>query len=212
MKKALIVVGILGALILIAVGGVLVAASTQPDVLHVERSTTVAAAPQDVYPLIDDYHQFVKWSPWSALDPDQTTEISDPPGGVDAWYSWSGNEDVGSGKMTTTAVEENVKVVQDLHFIEPFESQAEVALTIEPRGEDQVEVHWTFDQESNLMAKAMGLFMDMDAMLGADFEKGLASLGTMAEAAAQDRLEAEREVAEAAVAAGIPGGEVASAP
>ena len=101
MKKALMMVGggVL-ALVVIAV----VAVSMQPAEAHVERSHVAAATPADVWPHISDMRAFVTWDPWSELDPDMAVEFSDPSSGPGAWYTWSGNQDVGSGKMTITAV------------------------------------------------------------------------------------------------------------
>jgi hypothetical protein len=197
MKKVMYILGGLVGLIVLAVAGLLVVASMQPDVIHVERSTTVQAQAQDVYPLIDDYRQFVAWSPWTGRDPNQTAEFSDPASGKDAWYTWEGNKEVGKGKMTTLSVDPPNKVAQHLEFIDPFPSKAEIYLEITPAG-DGVAVTWGFDQQADLMTKAMTLFMDMDAMLGGDFEEGLANLKGMGETAAAAREEAERQAAEAA--------------
>ena len=188
MKKVL--GGIAGILVLGLVG-VAGAAMTQPDVVHVERSVTMSATVGDVFPLANDYTQFAKWMPWAELDPNQTVTISDPPAGVDAWYAWKGNSDVGSGKMTHTGVIENAEIKQHLEFFEPFESEAEVTFTFVPVN-DGVAVTWAFDQQADFPSKVMGLFMDMDAMLGADFERGLSKLQPLAEAQAVARAETHR--------------------
>ena len=127
------------------------------------------------------------------------TEFSDPSSGVNAWYTWKGNDQVGKGKMTTTAVEPPQRVVQDLEFVEPWPSKAEVYLVISPV-EDKVEVTWGFDQPADMMTKVMTIFMDMDVMLGPDFAAGLANLKQMAESRAAGRVEAERLAAEAKAA------------
>jgi hypothetical protein len=188
-KKAL--VGVLAALVVIGLV-LVVAALGEPDTLHVERSTAIAAAPADIFPFANDYTKWGEWDPWRAKDPDQKTEISDPPAGVGAWTTWEGDENVGKGKMTITASKENEQVVQDLHFIEPWESTAVATLTLSPQGHG-TKVTWAFDSPQPFMAKAMGLFMDMDAMLGPDFEQGLSNLKTAAEKAAEARMEAEKQ-------------------
>jgi uncharacterized protein YndB with AHSA1/START domain len=197
MKKVLIGLGV-GAVAIAA--GLVVFVSMQPDTMHIERSKTIAAQPGDLWPYVSDLKGFVKWDPWSEIDPNVKMEFSDPPGGVGAWYSWKGNDDVGSGKMTITAAEENVKVVEDLAFVEPFESTAVVTLTMTP-AEGGTQVTWGFDSDQNFMSKAFGLVMDMDAMLGADFEKGLGKLATVAEASAKERVAAEEKAAAEAAAA-----------
>ncbi|MEC7947719.1 MAG: polyketide cyclase, partial [Myxococcota bacterium] len=121
MKKVLL--GIAG-MLLVTAGAVAVAASMQPGTTHVERSVTVMAGAVDLEPHIADFTNFVNWSPWTGLDPEQVSRFSDPPGGPGAWYSWEGNRDVGSGRMDLT-VHEAGRVTHHLTFIEPFPAEAD---------------------------------------------------------------------------------------
>lgn len=189
MKKAII--AIVATLLIMAVGFVALV-SMQPDETRIQRSITVDAQPGDVYPLLDDYTVFVTWSPWSGLDPNQETAFSDPPSGEGAWYTWDGNDDVGSGKMTTMKVVPDQRLEQKLEFFRPFEALATTYYEISAEG-DATTVVWGYHTQNNFMAKVGTLFIDMDAMLGADFEKGLAALEPLAEQAARERLEAEAE-------------------
>lgn len=197
MKKILL--GLL-AVVVLAVLGVVGLAMSKPDAIHVERSTTVTATVADVYPYANDFTLFTTWIPWTALDPGQKTAFSDPPTGVGAWYTWEGNEQVGKGKMTLLS-SEPAKVVHELEFIEPFPSKAQASVLVADAGPGKVKITWAFDQQADLMTKVMTVFMDMDAMLGADFEKGLANLGPMVESAAVARVAAEQKAAEEAAAA-----------
>ncbi|MFZ5479987.1 MAG: SRPBCC family protein [Myxococcota bacterium] len=197
MKKVLMAVG---GVVALAVVGVVAGASMQPDVMKVERSVTVAAAPADVFPYANNFEKWATWNPWKDIDPNQKTANSSPPEGKGAWTTWEGNDDVGKGKMTITESVPPSKVVEDLQFIEPFESRAVVTLTFTPEGEG-TKVTWGFESPNNFMAKVMYLFMDMDAMLGKDFEKGLNTLKPLAEADAKARVEAEKKAAEEAAAA-----------
>lgn len=196
MGKALLYVA--GALAFV-VAGLAVVVSMQPDVQHVERSIVVQATPADVFPYANDLKKFGEWNPWDAMDPGIQLTYSDNPAGVGAWYTWKG-EVVGAGKMAITAVVPDQKVESDLDFTEPFASHADVTLSMTPEGTG-TKVTWAFDSEQNFMSKAFGLVMDMDAMLGKDFESGLATLKTVTEKAAQERLAAELAAAEAAKAA-----------
>lgn len=196
MKKVLL--GLLAALLL-ALFAVLGLAATKPDTLTVQRSLLVQAAPADILPYAQDYRLFVQWIPWTALDPAQEVRFSEPPAGVGAWYTWKGNDKVGEGRMTILAVSEE-RVDSRLEFLAPWESTANSFLTARPRGDGQTEVTWGFVQENDGMSKVMMVFMDMDAMLGADFEKGLAALKPMVEKAAAERADAERAAAERAAA------------
>lgn len=201
MKKVLI--GVV-AVIAVAVLGFLAVAMMQPSEIHVERSVTIAAAPSDVFPHLSDLREFFEWSPWSDVDPDQESTFSDPSAGVGAVYSWSGNEDVGVGHMTITEIETDRKVAIDLVFLEPWESAGQVSFLLAPVG-DGTEVTWTFDEHAGLMMKIMGLFMSMDEMLGADYEKGLASLAQTVETAVAERLAAEAAARVAAAEAADEG-------
>lgn len=197
MKKVLLgVAGVLG----VAAFGFFVAVSVQPDVARIERSVKVAATPADVFPFANDMDRWMLWNPWKDLDPNQTVTFSESRAGVGAWYAWQGNDDVGHGKMTIKESVPDQKVAHDLHFIEPFESIAVVSFTFTPDG-DQTRVTWAYEARNNFMAKAFGLFVDMDAMLGADFQKGLDQLKPLVEAEAAKRGETERLFAEAAAAA-----------
>jgi len=176
-KIALGVAGVFGLLVLI----ILIIAATKPDQIHVERSLVMRGTPAHVFPYANDFRKFTSWIPWVELDPEQKMEFSEPSAGVGAWYSWSGNEDVGSGRMELLSVAPD-KVVHQLHFKEPFESLAESSVIMKPVGEDQVEVTWAFDQQADFGTKIMCVFMDFDAMVGPDFEKGLRRLQPLVEA------------------------------
>lgn len=183
--------------------GAIVAVVLQPDTIHVERSVLVNASPADLYPLAHDHKNFQGWSPWADRDPNQKTTYSESSVGVGAVMSWEGNDQVGKGKMTITEAVENTRVVQDLEFIEPYESKAVSTFALTPEGE-ATKVTWSFDSSAGFMQKAMGLFVSMDSMLGPDFEKGLSRVKEQGEARAVARKAAEEQArlaAEAAAAA-----------
>jgi hypothetical protein len=175
-----VALGVLGAFVL-AIVIVLALAAGKPDKIHVERSVVMKGTPAQVFPYANDFTKFTTWIPWTALDPNQTTEFSDPPTGIGAWYTWSGNDDVGSGRMELLLAEPD-KVIHQLEFIEPFASRAQATLSMKAVDEGKVEVTWAFDQDADFGTKVMCVFMDMDKMLGPDFEKGLGNLQKLVEA------------------------------
>jgi hypothetical protein len=180
-----VALGLLGAFVL-AVVVVLALAAGKPDKIHIERSLVMLGTPTHVLPYANDFTKFTTWIPWTELDPNQTQKFSEPPSGLGAWYEWSGNDDVGSGRMEILLVEPE-KVMHQLEFIEPFASRAQSTLSMKPVADGKVEVTWAFDQDADFGTKVMTVFMDMDKMLGADFEKGLANLKKLVEAdAAKD--------------------------
>jgi hypothetical protein len=186
-----VIAGVAGVAVL-AVAGFAVVVSMQPAAVHVERSSVIAAPAEVVWPYVVDHHKFLEWSPWQGLDPDQEVSFSDSSGAVGSWYAWSGDDNVGSGKMTITSLSQGTSVVNKLEFLEPFEAVANATTTIVPEGSG-VKVTWAYDADNDFMGKAMGLFLDMDDMLGPDFQKGMDSLKGVSEQAAAEAAEAERK-------------------
>jgi hypothetical protein len=182
----------------VVVVGLLALIMTRPDRLHVERSHIVEAPPEVVYDQVSDLRAWAAWSPWEALDPNQRKTFTGPERGQGASLELSGNEDVGRGRMTITESVRPKRVAIDLEFIEPFESKSTTSFRLEPEGPHTL-VTWTMDGKNDLIMKAMSLFMDFDAMIGADYEKGLTTLAEVSETRAAE-IEAERAAAEAAVA------------
>jgi len=172
------------AAVLIAVLALVIA--TRPAHLHVERSLSIAVPPAVVFPLINDFRDWSSWSPWEKLDPNMKREISGAPQGKGSLYSWSGNDQVGVGSMeiTDSAAPEQVKI--RLEFKQPWQATNETTFTLVPTKQG-TRVTWAMDGENNFGAKAMSMFMDMDQMVGKDFEAGLANLGAIAEAAAEQQ-------------------------
>jgi hypothetical protein len=171
-KKILAGVGAIGALAVVGLGA---AVSRVPDTLHVERSAVIKASPDVVYPLVADLRTFTAWSPWTDLDPDQTVTFSPSTSGVGAWYTWSGDDKVGSGRMEILTENAPTGLTQRLEFIEPFQSVATVTWTLTPHA-GGTQVTWSMDSAQGVVSKLMCVFVDMDAMLGADFERGLTQL------------------------------------
>lgn len=176
MKKILLlVVGFFA----LSIGGLLVAATLQPDVSHVERSRVLRASSAAIMPQLTDMKLWVEWNPWSNIDPDTQWTFSDPSFGEGAWYEWSGNEEVGKGRMEVTAVSQE-SVSYALTFIEPFASEAKVTMSVEPQGEGTTVV-WAMDSTNTFASKVFMVFMDFDAMIGNDFERGLEKLARRVE-------------------------------
>ena len=161
---------------------------SRPSHFHVERSARMAAPPEVVFPFIDDFHRWSSWSPWEKLDPNLKREYSGAPNGKGAVYDWSGNDEVGTGRMRIIESDAPSTVAISLEFIEPFEATNAALFSINPDG-DGSRVTWGMDGESNFIFKAVGLFMSMDDMVGRDFQAGLDNLSRAAEAAAQRRTE-----------------------
>jgi hypothetical protein len=164
------------ALVLILVG-LAVFVATRPAEFRIVRSRTVAAPPDVVHAYVNDLHKWPEWSPWEKLDPAMKREYSGAPAGPGAAYHWSGNDDVGEGRMTITDSRPPQSVTIRLEFLKPFAATNTTQFDFAPSGSG-TNVTWAMTGHNNFMAKAFSAFMDMDEMVGADFEKGLAGLDT----------------------------------
>jgi len=169
------------AFIAVAVIAIFSIASTRPNTYHVERSAVTSASPQTVHALIEDFRRFTEWSPFQKYDPNQKHDFSGPPTGVGASIHWVGKE-VGEGRMTITSSTSPHSVEEKLEFIKPFPSTAQMRFTITPEGTGS-RVTWAIDGNHDMMSKVMCLFMSMDAMMGKDFDDGLANLKRVSEVA-----------------------------
>jgi hypothetical protein len=155
---------------------------TRPSTYHVERSTIISASTDVVFAQVADFKKWKGWSPWDQLDPNMKTTFEGTQGTVGATYAWVGNDKVGEGKMTVLAVDPNKHIDFKLEFIKPFEDLAKNGFNLEFVGKD-TKVTWYMDGNHTFVSKAMCLVMDMDTMIGKDFEKGLTALKKVAEAA-----------------------------
>jgi uncharacterized protein YndB with AHSA1/START domain len=167
-----------GLLALIAL--ILIFAATRPGTFRVERSISVKAEPAKVYALLNDFHQFPRWSPWQNLDPGMKVTYSGAPNGQGAVYEWSGNDAVGAGRMEILKADPDASVTVKLDFLQPFEGHNTSQYTVVSSG-GMTTVTWAMFGPSPYISKLMGVFVSMDSMIGKDFERGLANLKAVAE-------------------------------
>jgi len=167
--------------LVIVVAGLAVVIALQPATFRVTRTATIAAAPADVFALVNDFHQWDAWSPWAKLDPAMKTSYAGAAAGQGAVYSWVGNSDVGEGSMTITDSQPASRVNIKLEFIKPFASVADTVFEFAPASAGTT-VTWTMSGDNNFLSKAFCLFTGgMDGLIGPDFEKGLAQMKAVAE-------------------------------
>ena len=166
--------------LVIAIALLLAFIATRPATLHVERSQQIAAPPEDVFRLVNDLSQWSRWSPWEKKDPAMKKQLSAATIGKGATYSWSGNDQVGAGQMTIIESVPASRVVMKLEFLKPFEATNQATFTLTPAA-GGTKVTWANDGKNDFIGKAVSLFIDFDALIGADFETGLASLKAEAE-------------------------------
>lgn len=143
----------------------------------VERSATIPAPVGRVYPLVVDFREWRRWSPWDELDPDMNRSFSGAESGAGAEYTWQGNKKVGQGKMAITEVVDQERINIDLSFIKPFKAENKTVFSF-VESDGKTDMTWSMTGTKNLMMRIMGLFMNFDKMIGKDFEKGLAKIAT----------------------------------
>jgi carbon monoxide dehydrogenase subunit G len=170
----------LAIVIAVAIAAVLLYAATKPDSFGVQRSATIKAPPEKIYALINDFQQWRGWSPYEDKDPAMKRTFGAVTAGKGASYAWEGNKEVGQGRMEISATNAPTLVTIQLHFVKPFEAHNQVDFRLEPQGET-TRVTWDMRGPAPYVTKLMGLFFDMDKMIGKDFEAGLAKLEAAAE-------------------------------
>jgi uncharacterized protein YndB with AHSA1/START domain len=174
------VLKIIGIAIVVLLSGLVIFAATKPDTFRVERATSIKAPPEKIFPLINDFDRWASWSPYEKKEPAMKRTRSGAPTGKGAVYEWDGNGEVGKGRMEITNTTPPSKITIKLDFDKPFEAHNIVDFTLEPQA-DGTNVKWTMRGPAPFVSKMMQVFMDMDSMVGKDFEAGLASLKAIAE-------------------------------
>ncbi len=172
--------GIIAAVLVCAVAALFVYAATRPGTLEVQRAARITAPPDKLFALVNDFSRWPAWSPYEKKDPAMKRTLSGPPSGKGAAYAWDGNKDVGKGRMQIADTAPPGRVTIDLDFEKPFAGRNVVVFTFETKG-DATAVTWAMSGRSPFIAKLIGIFVDMDAMIGKDFEAGLANLKAIAE-------------------------------
>ena len=160
--------------------GILAFAATRPDTVHVERSASIKAPPEKIFAVLNDFKQWGAWSPWAKKDPAMKRTFGKTTSGKGAYYGWEGNKDVGKGSMEVSDSTPPSRLVLQLHFMEPFEAHNTATYTLAPQT-DATKVTWAIDGPMPYVSKVVSIFCDMDALIGKDFETGLANLRTVAE-------------------------------
>ena len=172
--------------ILIALAAIIVIfvimVALQPAEFRIVRSASISAPPAVVFAQVNDLHKWQEWSPWAKMDPAAKNTFEGPPAGTGAAFRWAGNNKVGEGTMTITESRPSELIRFKLEFLEPFKATNTAEFTFKPEG-NQTAVTWSMFGKNNFMAKAFGLFVNCDKMVGGQFEKGLADLKSLAEAA-----------------------------
>ena len=179
------VIAIIAVVLAIAIAIVLILAAGKPAHFSVSRAISVDAPAERIFPVINDFHQWGSWSPWENKDPAMKRTYDGAASGKGAVYAWDGNSNVGSGRMEileTQILETSLpsKILIKLDFFKPFEGHNTAEFTMLPQG-DATHLVWVMRGPAPFMSKLMQVFMNIDKMVGKDFEAGLANLKAAAE-------------------------------
>ena len=165
--------------LIVVVAGILLFAATRPDTFRVQRSERINASPEKILPLINDFHQWGVWSPYEKLDPAMKRTYGGTPAGKGAVYEWNGNSKAGAGRMEIIEAGAAGTVIQ-LDFTQPLVAHNVARFTAQPQG-DATLLSWSMEGPAPYIQKVLGLFLNMDRMIGGEFELGLSNLKAVAE-------------------------------
>jgi len=180
----MIALAFLAACLLVA-GGIVLAAmiARQPDTFRIARSAVIEAPPERVFAFLNNFHEWTHWSPWEHRDPNLKRTYEGPASGPGAAYHWVGNKNVGEGRMTIVESKAGESVTIKLEFMKPFAATNEARFTLTPVPQG-TQLEWAMTGENSVMGKVFGLIMNMDKMVGGDFETGLTNLNAAAKGGA----------------------------
>jgi uncharacterized protein YndB with AHSA1/START domain len=174
------IIAIIAIVLAVAIAIVLILAAMRPDTFSIRRGATIKAPPEKIFSLINDFHQWGSWSPWENKDPAMKRTYTGAASGRGAVYAWDGNKNVGSGRMEILDASSPSKIVIKLDFFAPFEAHNTAEFTMLAQG-DTTGVDWLMHGPASFMSKLMQMFMNIDKMVGKDFEAGLSNLKKLAE-------------------------------
>jgi uncharacterized protein YndB with AHSA1/START domain len=178
----------LAIVVIVLVVAVLALAASKPDTFQVQRSITIQAPPDAIYPLISDWHNFLSWSPFEK-DPGMKRSFKGVASGKGAIYEWDGNNKVGAGRIEIIEAAAPSRLVMQLNMIRPMKAQNTVEFTLAAKG-GTTDVTWAMQGKASFVAKLMSLVMNCEKMCGSQFEEGLAKLKRVAEGPGQRRVAA----------------------
>ena len=178
------IIAIIAVVLAIAIAIIVILAATKPNIFSIQRATMIKAPPGKIFPLINDFHQWGTWSPYETKDPAMKRTYDGAASGKGAVYAWDGNKNVGSGRMEILDASQPSKIVIKLDFFKPFEAHNTAEFTMLPQGDASnaaTDINWQMHGPAPFMSKVMQVFMNVDRMVGKDFEIGLANLKRLTE-------------------------------
>lgn len=162
--------------VVVVVGVFLVFVALRSPDFRYERSATIAASPQALFEQVNDHRKFAVWNPFLKQDPNVKNTYSGPESGVGAVCSWDGNKQIGAGSATIIESKPGELVRERMEWRRPMEATSTVEFTFKAVG-DKTVVTWAMYGKNSYVCKLISVFMNIDKMIGPQFEEGLAELG-----------------------------------
>ncbi len=167
-------------ILIILIAAVLLIAASRPNTFSLVRSADFNTSPERIFMQLNDFKNWAAWSPWEEMDPIMQRNFSGAASGEGAKYAWIGNKKVGEGNMQITKSVPSSNIQLDLNFLKPFKASNVTEFTITPKA-GGTHLNWEMRGPLNLFMRLMHMFMDMDGLVGKDFEKGLSKLKALVE-------------------------------
>lgn len=174
------ILSIIAILVVVLAAGLLIFAATKPDKFRIERSISIKAPPEKIFAVLNDFHNWNAWSPYEKLDPAMQRSLTGPTAGKGAVYAWDSDGKAGKGRMEILDSTPSSRLLIQLDFFKPFEAHNMAEFTLMPDG-DATKVTWAMSGPNLYISKVMGIFINIDKMVGKDFEVGLNNLKILAE-------------------------------
>lgn len=169
---------LIGLIVIVVALAIVVA--MQPNEFKISRSMKMDAAPEVIFPHVNQFAAWEAWSPYERLDPNMSKVLEGPTAGQGAVMQWSGNGNAGAGSTTIVKSEPNESIQIDLEMTKPMQCHNDVLFTFQPEGSTTV-VTWSMSGKVNFMAKFFHLIFDVDKMCGDQFIEGLTNLKEISE-------------------------------
>jgi uncharacterized protein YndB with AHSA1/START domain len=170
------------ALAALFVVAVLILAATKPNTFRVQRSIDIHSQPEKIFVLIDDLHNRNLWEPQDREDSTTRVTYRGPTSGKGSPSEWNGTGKAGKGQMLIAESVAPRRILVTADFTKPFQSHNLNEFLLEPHGaETHVTWTWAMQGKNLYIMKLMGIFVNMDRMMGKHFEAGLRNLKSVSE-------------------------------
>ena len=167
-------------LVLIAIAALLlIVSATRPNTFQLERSVLIMAPPERIYPLIASVREMSRWNPFEAQDPALNRQYSAVESGPSSAIDFVGRK-AGTGRLEVREAVPPSRVTMQLIMQKPLAASNRIDFSLLPQG-GATQVTWAMNGPVSLFGRVLHLVINMDRMLGGQFESGLASLKALAE-------------------------------